>query len=278
MRQADFDIKQALAELEGDTFSLPAANGPLGDAVVELEPHETSKDKLAGRAAAVARAPSDGACVVPTLSAPPSPPEEATGPSLLLHMPDDEKRLPGDKLGGRNSTDDEIPTRRRRDSIVSYASLDESLLNRSLSESLRLKNSAAVRKILLGWSLSVCALFAMLATFACYGCLLFEDRRQEADDALLGNTTELLIRRRLAAKAKAKRQRPPGNSDELIIAWALSSFQRFVLHEPALILAAKGLPILFASEVCANFCGEAIVGSLSLMFTCLMQALKRLKA
>ena len=117
----------------------------------------------------------------------------------------------------------------------------------------------------------------MLFTYACYGCLLFEDRRQTADDVLLGNTNEL-IRRRLAAKAKAKRQRPPGNSDELIIAWALSSFQRFVLHEPALILAAKGLPILFASEVCANFCGEAIVGSLSLMFTCLMQALKRLKA
>ena len=35
-----------------------------------------------------------------------------------------------------------------------------------------------------------------------------------------------------------------GNTDELLIAWAFSAFQRFVLHEPSLILAAKGLPIL----------------------------------
>ena len=112
--------------------------------------------------------------------------------------------------------------------------------------------------------------------------LLFEDRRLTADDALLCNINELLIRRRLAATAKAKaknqRPRPPGNAVELIIAWALSAFQRFVLHEPTLILAAKGLPTLFASDFCANLCGENIVNLLSMMFSILLGLLQRLKA
>ena len=158
------------------------------------------------------------------------------------------------------------------------------MLKASLSESMRRGDWPAVRKILLVWSLCLFAFVGMLFTCACYGCLLFEDRRQTADDAFVGNTNELLIRaRRLAAKSATKvkakkKQRPPGNTDELLIAWGLSAFQRFLLHEPTLILAAKGLPILFASDFCANLCGESIVNLLSTLFSILLELLKRLKS
>ena len=61
------------------------------------------------------------------------------------------------------------------------------------------------------------------------------------------------------------------------IAWALSAFQRFVMHEPTLILAAKGLPILFATEFCANCCGESIVNLLALLFEIIAAAFAALK-
>jgi hypothetical protein len=93
-----------------------------------------------------------------------------------------------------------------------------------------------------------------LFTFACYGCLLFEDRRRTPADA------------------------PPGSTDELLIAWVFSAVQRFILHEPTLILAAKGLPILFATECCANCCGESIVNLLSILFGVILEAIKMIKS
>ena len=52
--------------------------------------------------------------------------------------------------------------------------------------------------------------------------------------------------------------------------------QRFVLHEPTLILAGKGLPILFASAFCANCCGETIVNLLNTFSTILLEAIKHI--
>jgi len=70
---------------------------------------------------------------------------------------------------------------------------------------------------------------------------------------------------------------PAGNTDELVIAWVFSAFQRFVMHEPMLILAAKGLPILFATECCTNCCGETIVNLLTLVFEVVAAAIQQIK-
>ena len=72
--------------------------------------------------------------------------------------------------------------------------------------------------------------------------------------------------------------RQAGNADALIFAWLLSCFQRFVLFEPTLILANKGLPMLFASAYCATCCGEAIVESLSLLFVILGELAKSMRS
>ena len=91
-----------------------------------------------------------------------------------------------------------------------------------------------------------------------------------ADGGLAGGTARGVGR-------TSDRRGPAGNTDELLISWALSAFQRFVLHEPTLILAAKGLPMLFGSAFCANCCGETIVNALSICFEGVMACLADLK-
>ena len=54
------------------------------------------------------------------------------------------------------------------------------------------------------------------------------------------------------------------NGEQLLIAWLYSAGMRFVINEPFLICASKGLPMLFTSAFCANFCSESIVACLAL--------------
>jgi len=134
-----------------------------------------------------------------------------------------------------------------------YDSLNEGLVKASLTESWKKRDWPQLRVVLLGWSISYFFYFTQLFFFQAYGCMLFEASDDPADP-------------------------PTGNTDEFIIMWIFSAGQRFILHEPMLILAGKGLPILFASEFCANCCGETIVNLLSLIFTIVLEAIKRIKA
>lgn len=45
---------------------------------------------------------------------------------------------------------------------------------------------------------------------------------------------------------------------ELLLSWAWSILQRFVVNEPLLILVGKLVPMLFSTALCANVCGESI--------------------
>ncbi|KOO24508.1 hypothetical protein Ctob_002765 [Chrysochromulina tobinii] len=111
---------------------------------------------------------------------------------------------------------------------VSNESINEGLLKASLTYSWGNKDWAAVKKILLSWTLSLSLFVIACFFFLLYGCQLFEPQeqqhqhqQQESDDGA-------------------------GNPYELIYAWAISCFLRFLFLEPALILARKGLPMLFA--------------------------------
>ena len=136
----------------------------------------------------------------------------------------------------------------------SYESVNDVLFKASLTYSWEQRDLPAVRKILFGWCSNVFLFFLMLFFFFLYGCELFEPPQDRDTEAGLA-----------------------GNTDELIIAWIFSAFQRFVLHEPTLILAAKGLPILFASSFCANCCGESIVNLLSTFFVVVVECFKQIK-
>jgi len=171
----------------------------------------------------------------------------------------------------------ELPSQRS----FSYESLNEVLLKASLTRSWKRKDWPAVRKILFGWACNHLLFFTMLWVFLLYGCEIFEPNLESIVET----------RRRLArggggagaTAGTASRDdtgpalRVAGNTDELLIAWVLSAFQRFVLHEPTLILAQKGLPMLFASAFCANCCGETIVNSLSLFFEAVMAVVKEIR-
>ena len=177
----------------------------------------------------------------------------------------------------------------------SYASLSEGLLKASLTYNWKMKNWANVRKILLGWSLSFTLFGAMCFTIFLYGCQLFEPYIYEGEGG--GESGRRLTQKRIRAGDESSEDnnqdqgedggaggrtitlvRQAGNADALIFAWLLSCFQRFVLFEPTLILANKGLPMLFASAYCATCCGEAIVESLSLLITILAEAIKSIKS
>jgi hypothetical protein len=182
-------------------------------------------------------------------SPPPSPPEEGSerkrerprvrircGHSAFAKDRAAEKRIDKSKDGSKlrlKSLLKKASNRNRpvKDRKFSYASLDDWMLAQSLTRSVILRHWADVRRILFGWVASLIVWFGLLITFIFYACELF-----------VGG----------------------GMWQQLIFAWIFCVFQRFVVNEPVLILAAKGFPILFASEFFANFCGETIVNLLDL--------------
>ncbi|KOO22186.1 hypothetical protein Ctob_008252 [Chrysochromulina tobinii] len=148
------------------------------------------------------------------------------------------------------------------------------LVNASLTFTWKNKDWASVRKILLGWTLSLMLFAIMCFTFVLYGCQLFEPQDWVGDDGGGDNNSSVGSNDGLAVVRTIPLIKQAGNPVELIISWLLSCFQRFVLLEPSLILANKGLPMLFASAFCANCCGNAIIESVSLLFVIMTEFVK----
>ena len=133
----------------------------------------------------------------------------------------------------------------------SHTSLNEHLLSQSLTRSWARKDWRNVARIVFGWAANLLCFFGLLFVFSLYGCELF--------------STEAIG--------------PNAHWEELLLSWGFSLFQRFIVNEPMLILAGKGLHILFSSEFCANVCGETIVNVLGLIVgaitTCMAELTKR---
>ena len=148
----------------------------------------------------------------------------------------------------------------------SYESLNDGLLKASLSYTWKNKDWPGVRHILLGWGLSIgmFGLFLLMTLF--FGCSLFEPQ-DPAKNPYLPPLKEGEVSTHV-----------PGDTVELIRAWLFSCGLRFFLNEPMIILASKGLPMLFASAFCANLCGEVIVESLNLLVTIMIEVIKSIKS
>ena len=117
---------------------------------------------------------------------------------------------------------------------LSYASLHEHMLRHSLRRTLRMRDYRAMGGILCGWACNWLAFCALLSLFVLYGC--------EFSSAL--------------SKAAAPSVAAASVGEALMLSWAWSVAQRFLINEPILIGLAKGLPILFSSALCANCCTE----------------------
>jgi len=134
------------------------------------------------------------------------------------------------------------------DARFSYASLNEHMLRLSLRRTLRMRDRAATARILFGWGCNWLLFFGMLTLFTLYGC---EFR------SLFGAS---------------------GHAEALMLSWAWSVGQRFIVNEPALIGLAKGLPMLFSSAFCANVCNETCANSVALMTDLIISFCKALRA
>jgi Ca2+-binding EF-hand superfamily protein len=148
----------------------------------------------------------------------------------------------------------------------SYESLNDGLLKASLSNTWKNKDWPGVRHILLGWGLSIVMFGIFLLMTLFFGCSLFEPQ-DPAKNPYLPPLEEGEVSTHV-----------PGDTVELIRAWLFSCGLRFFLNEPMIILASKGLPMLFASAFCANLCGEAIVESLNLLVTIMIEVIKSIKS
>ena len=104
-------------------------------------------------------------------------------------------------------------------------------------------------RILFGWTANLLLFFGMCLVFALYACEIY----------LITSAADVTSR-------------------ELILSWAFSIFQRFIVNEPALILAGKGLPMLFSSAFCANVCGESIANMLGLLVEGFVACLKEIRS
>jgi Ca2+-binding EF-hand superfamily protein len=150
--------------------------------------------------------------------------------------------------------------------VYSYESLNDGLLKASLSYTLKNKDWPGVRHILLGWGLSIgiFGIFLLMTLF--FGCSLFEPQ-DPAKNPYLPPLEEGEVSTHV-----------PGDTVELIRTWLFSCGLQFFLNEPMIILASKGLPMLFASAFCANLCGEVIVESLNLLVTIMIEVIKSIKS
>ena len=124
------------------------------------------------------------------------------------------------------------------DRQFSYASLDEYMARSSLRISLRRGEWRAALPLALGWTLNWLMMLGLMAVFSAYGCKFY------ASLAGIGSSS---------------------TRDALLLAWAWSVMQRFLINEPALILAQKGVPMIFASAMCEHLCSESCVAVLGLL-------------
>ena len=69
-----------------------------------------------------------------------------------------------------------------------------------------------------------------------------------------------------------------GESDKLLMySWAWSVMQRFAVNEPALIGVGVMMPMLFATECCANLCTESANNVLGVAVAMLITFFKRMR-
>ncbi len=155
-------------------------------------------------------------------------------PPLLIPLASD---LPSERddegLEEESSPIPALPPPQER--YYSYASLNEHMLALSLRRCMHRKDWPGVRQIVTGWTLNWMLLLGLIVVFSIYGCEFYSIYAEQT------------------------------NGEMLLMSWAFSIGMRFLINEPFLICASKGVPMLFASAFCANLCGESIVTCLSLL-------------
>ena len=140
-----------------------------------------------------------------------------------------------------------------------YDSLNTYLLKRSLRRCLRTYREAVgkpakdeARRNLLwvanGWFFNWLFFGGMLIVFVRYGCHI-----------------------------KTLSPGDPKADESIMISWLWAVVQRFLINEPFIILFGFLLPLLFATEFCANLCTESCNNVLTVVVTVVIKSLKSVR-
>ena len=218
----------------------------------------------AAPAAVPATAPADGICTEGSAGA--EQVQEGADAAVVSHFQcptssgDRSKRrpppvsLPGSGEGGAGGEAEaevdveEVVRVVRTERRFSYASLDEHMLTNSMRRSIRRKDWRRVASLGVGWLLNWLVFLGLLFTFSTYGCSFYSLYTTDA-----------------------------ANNEQLLLSWLWSVGMRFLINEPFLICIGKGLPMIFASAFCANFCSETIVTCLGITVEGIATFIKSLK-
>ena len=147
----------------------------------------------------------------------------------------------GDDDDDRSAEGGERPER-----IFRYDSLNEHLVALSLSRAIAQKEWQHAQWLMLGWLANHVVFTAMLLVFLVYGCVFEELSERD-------------------------------NSQLLMYSWGWSLMQRFVVNEPVIILIGVLLPMLFATECCANMCTESCNNALGVGVATCITFLRRMR-
>ena len=133
-----------------------------------------------------------------------------------------------------------------------YTSLNDVMLKASLTHSWKVRDWASLGKILFGWTGNLLCFGMMMFLFSLYMCELFEPQPAEDHAALSSSNSSNLTATNATSAASEQDEEGAGNTDELLIAWALSCFQRFVrarhsMHAHMHTANALHLPIVACS-------------------------------
>ena len=132
--------------------------------------------------------------------------------------------------------------------LYSYESLSDYFIRQSLTKSIKRRDWKAVVRLSVGWLLSYIIFWGLLLVFTLYGCEIYFFASEN-------NAT----------------------GTELLLSWAWSLFQRFIVNEPILILVGKLVPMLFSTALCANVCGETIANLAGYVVSGIMAFVKALR-
>ena len=125
------------------------------------------------------------------------------------------------------------------------------MLRLSLRHALRRRDFRCAASIAGTWCLSWLVFVGLMLTFSLYACEFYLERKDAT------------------------------NQQELMLSWGWSIGQRFLLNEPAMIVLAKGLPLLLASELCqrcAPCCTEGLGEAIANIIDVIISVLRSLKA
>ena len=128
-----------------------------------------------------------------------------------------------------------------------YDSLNEHLVTLSLTRAAKRKEWKLFARLSIGWVLNHAFFVMLLLTFTVYGCVFEETSTVDHSDELL------------------------------MYSWAWSIMQRFVVNEPFIIILGVLIPMLFATEFCANMCTESCNNVLGVAVAMCITFLKRMR-